>query len=173
MAAESSFDIVSQVDMDEVRNAVQMTQKELEVVKSNLAAVGIPIEIRYETNWSKLEQMMGSMKTPIFRYAWYTDIPDPDNIVRILFHSRSTYNYMGYHRPEVDELLDRANKELDLLKRIDLYRKAEEMIMEDAPIVPTINHVFRQAYQPYVKGIEVNALGGPYIPMKRIWLKKD
>jgi len=29
MAAESSFDIVSQVDMNEVRNAVQMTQKEL------------------------------------------------------------------------------------------------------------------------------------------------
>jgi uncharacterized protein YajQ (UPF0234 family) len=29
MAAESSFDVVSQVDMNEVRNAVQMTQKEL------------------------------------------------------------------------------------------------------------------------------------------------
>jgi hypothetical protein len=29
MAAEASFDVVSQVDMNEVRNAVQMTQKEL------------------------------------------------------------------------------------------------------------------------------------------------
>jgi cyclic-di-GMP-binding protein len=29
MAAESSFDIVSKVDLNEVRNAVQMTQKEL------------------------------------------------------------------------------------------------------------------------------------------------
>jgi len=29
MAAESSFDIVSQVDLNEVRNAVQMTEKEL------------------------------------------------------------------------------------------------------------------------------------------------
>jgi hypothetical protein len=29
MATESSFDVVSQVDMNEVRNAVQMTQKEL------------------------------------------------------------------------------------------------------------------------------------------------
>jgi ABC-type transport system substrate-binding protein len=53
-----------------------------------------------------------------------------------------------------------------------MYRKIEEMILEDAPIVPMINHLFQMVYQPYVRGIEVNALGGPYIPMKKIWLKE-
>jgi len=27
--------------------------------------------------------------------------------------------------------------------------------------------------QPYVRGIEVNALGGPYVPIKKVWFKKD
>jgi peptide/nickel transport system substrate-binding protein/oligopeptide transport system substrate-binding protein len=117
--------------------------------------------------------MLTSYRTPIFRYAWYADIPDPDNFLGILFYSKSKYNFMGYHRAEVDKILDAAKKEVNVLKRVDLYRKAEEMIMEDAVIVPTINHIFQQAFQPNVRGIEVNALGGPYIPMKKIWLKKE
>ncbi len=55
---------------------------------------------------------------------------------------------------------------------MEMYRKIEGMILDDAPIVPMINHLFQMVYQPYVRGIEVNALGGPYIPMKKIWLKK-
>ena len=150
----------------------EMTRKELEIVKSNLADIGIHLLIRYETNWKKFEEMMTSDKTPMFRYAWYADIPDPDNFLGILFHSKSQYNFMAYHHPEVDRLLDRAKTERDYLKRMEMYRKIEEIVLEDAPIVPTINHLFQMAYQHYVRGIEVNALGGPYIPMKKIWLKK-
>jgi len=150
----------------------EMTQKELEIVKSNLANIGINLQIRTETNWKKFEEMMISYKTPMFRYAWYADIPDPDNFLGILFHSKSQYNYMAYHNLEVDHLLDRAKTERDYLKRMEMYRKIEEIVLEDAPIVPTINHLLQMGYQPYVKGVEVNALGGPYIPMKKIWLEK-
>jgi peptide/nickel transport system substrate-binding protein/oligopeptide transport system substrate-binding protein len=150
----------------------EMTRKELEIVKSNLANIGINLQIQYETNWRKFEEMMISYKTPMFRYAWYADIPDPDNFLGILFHSKSQYNYMAYHNPEVDHLLDRAKTERDYIKRMEMYRKVEEIVLEDGPIVPTINHLLQMGYQPYVRGVEVNALGGPYIPMKKIWLKK-
>ena len=150
----------------------EMTRKELEIVKSNLASIGITLQIRTETNWRKFEETMISYKTPIFRYAWYADIPDPDNFLGILFYSKSKYNFMGYRNPEVDRLLDRARVARDYLKRMEMYRKVEEIVLEEAPIVPTINHLFQIAYQPYVRGIAVNALGGPYIPMKKIWLKK-
>ena len=150
-----------------------ITRKELEIVKSNLASIGINLQIHTETNWKKFEEMMSSYKTPVFRYAWYADFPDPDNFLGILFHSKSKCNYMAYHDLKVDGLLDRAKEERDYLKRMEMYRKVEEIVLEDAPIVPTINHIFQQAYQPYVRGVEVNALGGPYIPMKKIWLKKE
>ena len=117
--------------------------------------------------------MLQTNKAPIFMYAWYADFPDPDNFLGTLFHSKSKYNYMAYHNPEVDRLLDRARTERDYLKRMEMYRKIEEIVLEDAPIVPMVNHLFQMVYQPYVRGIEVNALGGPYIPMKKIWLKKE
>jgi ABC-type transport system substrate-binding protein len=56
---------------------------------------------------------------------------------------------------------------------MEAYGKIEKIILEDAPIVPMINHLFQMVYQPYVNGIEVNALGGHYIPMKKVWLKKE
>lgn len=150
----------------------EMTRKELEIVKSNLADIGIHIRIVTETNWKKFEEMMTSYKTPMFRYAWYADIPDPDNFLGILFHSKSQYNYMGYQNPKVDDLLYKTRIERDYIKRMEMYRKAENIILEDAPIVPTINHLLQMGYQSYVKGLEVNALGGPYIPMKKISLMK-
>lgn len=150
----------------------EMTQRELEVVSSNLATIGMNLQVHYETQWKKFEERLNSYRAPLFRYAWYADIPDPDNFLGILFHSKSKYNFTGYKRPEVDRILDTGKKEVNSLKRVDFYRKAEQMIMEDAVIVPTINHVFQQAYQPYVNGIELSALGGAYIPMKKIWLGK-
>jgi len=151
----------------------EITGKELEIVKSNLANVGIDLQVHTETNWKKFEEMMAAYKTPMFRYAWYADFPDPDNFLWILFHSKSKYNYMAYHNPEVDRLLDKAREERDYLKRMEIYRKIEEIVLGDAPIVPTINHIFQQGYQLNVRGVLVNALGRPYIPMKKIWLKKE
>jgi ABC-type transport system substrate-binding protein len=73
----------------------------------------------------------------------------------------------------VDRLIDKARAERDYLKRVEAYRKIEAIVLEDAPIVPMINRLFQMVYQPYVNGIEVSALGGHYIPMKKIWLKRE
>jgi peptide/nickel transport system substrate-binding protein/oligopeptide transport system substrate-binding protein len=148
-------------------------QRELSEIKSQLNTIGIQTNLNYETNWPKFESMLRTNQAPMFVYAWYADFPDPDNFLGTLFHSQSKYNFMAYNNSEVDRLLGKARTERDYLERMELYRKIEEIILEDAPIVPMVNHLFQMVYQPFVKGVELNALGGPYIPMKKIWLKKD
>jgi peptide/nickel transport system substrate-binding protein/oligopeptide transport system substrate-binding protein len=147
-------------------------KRELNEITSQLAKVGIQSHIHYETNWPNFESMLRANQAPVFIYAWYADFPDPDNFLGILFHSQSKYNFTAYHNPKVDLLLDQARAERDYLRRMEMYRTIEEIIMDDAPIVPMVNNLFQMVYQLYVKGIEVNALGGPYIPMKKIWLQK-
>jgi peptide/nickel transport system substrate-binding protein/oligopeptide transport system substrate-binding protein len=149
----------------------EAAQKELNEIQSQLKKVDITTKINFETNWPSFESMLRANKAPIFIYAWYADFPDPDNFLGILFHSKSRYNFVGYNNPEVDRLLDNARVERDYLKRMEMYRKIEGIVLEDAPIIPMVNHLFQMVYQPYVRGVEVNALGGPYIPMKKIWLK--
>jgi len=156
----------------EIWSNARVAQKELNEVQSQLGKVGIPTTVHFETNWPNFESMLRANKAPLFILAWYADFPDPDSLLYSLFHSKSKNNFVAYHRPEIDHLLDKTRAERDYLKRMEMYRKIEEMILEDAPIVPMINHLFQLVVQPYVRGLEVNALGGPYVPMKKIWLKK-
>jgi oligopeptide transport system substrate-binding protein len=146
--------------------------KELELMKTVLSGNGIPLKIQYETQWPKFQELLSTKKAPMFLYAWYADFPDPDNFLGTLFHSKSRYNYTAYSNSEVDRLIDQAKTQRDYLKRMQTYQRIEELVLEDAPIVPMVNHLFQWAFQPYVKGIELSPLGGPYIPVKKVWLSK-
>jgi ABC-type transport system substrate-binding protein len=67
-------------------------------------------------------------------------------------------------------LLEQAQREVDDLKRLQLYRQAETLIMADAPTVNLVYYTVERVFHRYVNGIELNALGEPYIPMKKVWL---
>jgi ABC-type transport system substrate-binding protein len=147
-------------------------QEELALVAADLAKVGIDLRVRYQTNWPAFEAALAGDDLQMYRYAWFADIPDPDNFLGILCASRSRYNFMHYHNSVVDRLLSQALRETDLLRRVDLYRQVERIVLADAPIVPLTYLTFESAFQPYVKGLEISALGQPYIPLKKIWLDR-
>jgi peptide/nickel transport system substrate-binding protein/oligopeptide transport system substrate-binding protein len=146
--------------------------REHDQIKKALAAVGIAAEFQYLTNWPAFSKMVDDGKAPVFLYAWYADVPDPDNFLAKLFHSRATRNMFGYANPVVDDMLTSARAATDLARRVEGYRKAEQLILDDAPIVPVFHHTYERLFQPYVKSVEVNGLGDPYIPFRKIWLER-
>jgi len=147
-------------------------EREHEAIKKYLADVGIRVEFHYNTNWPTFNSQVYEGKLPIFRYGWVADVPEPENFLYRLFHSQSRNNMTRYRNERVDRLLDRARSEQAYLKRIELYREAERLIMEDPPIIPLNYYSYERLFQPYVKSVEVSALGDPYIAMRKIWLAK-
>jgi ABC-type transport system substrate-binding protein len=145
-------------------------QRELALISKDLADVGVDLKIEYETDWPTFEAALASDELQLYRYAWFADIPDPDNFLNILCGSQSRYNFMRYSNPKVDRLLSQALVETDILQRVNLYREAERTILADAPMIPWVYLTFESLFQPYVKGLEISALGSPYIPLKKIWL---
>ena len=144
--------------------------QEHEQIKKHLAAVGIQAEFHYETNWPSFSGMLAQGKFPMFLYAWFADVPHPDNFLFKLFYSRSPRNFTGYSNRVVDDLLLQAKSERDLPRQMDLYRQAERLVLDDAPIIPVWHYTYERLFQPYVRSVEVNGLGDPYIPLKKIWL---
>lgn len=94
-----------------------------------------------------------------FSLGWILDYPDPENILDLLFHSASLQNNPAYQSAELDALVEEARIELDAERRIDLYRQAEQVIIEDAPWVPLFFGTANQVVKPYVTG---------YIPPRSI-----
>jgi oligopeptide transport system substrate-binding protein len=147
-------------------------EREHEAIKHYLADVGIRVEFHYNSDWPSFNGQVREGKLPMFRYGWVADVPDPDNFLNRVFHSRSPDNITQYRNSEVDRLLDRARGEQDPMARVALYRKAERLILEDSPVFPLNYDSYERLFQPYVQSIEVSALGDPYIPMRKIWLSK-
>lgn len=145
-------------------------EREHEAIRRYLLDVGVQIEYHYNTNWPAFNAQVQEGKLPIFRYGWSADVPEPEYFLHRIFHSQSRTNFTRYANPRVDRLLDRARQEADPVKRAEVYREAERLIMDDAPVIP-LNYVsYDRLFQPYVQSIEVSALGDPYIPMRKIWL---
>ena len=138
----------------------------------SLDAIGVRAQFRYETSWPAYSRALADGRYPIFLYAWYADVPDPDNFLSQLFHSRSPRNLFGYRNPAVDDALGRARLASDPQQRAELYRQAEQLVLADAPIIPMWHYTYERLFQPYVRSIEVNGLGDPYIPLRKVWLDR-
>lgn len=87
-----------------------------------------------------------------FSIGWILDYPDPENVLDLLFHSRSLQNNTSYNNPDVDRLLEQARVEQDSSTRFDLYQQAQRLIIDDAVWVPLFFGQSNQVVKPYVQG---------------------
>ena len=105
----------------------------------------------------------------IFGGGWCADYPDPENFADVLFHSGSLQNSGGYSNPKLDMLLEAARVEQDVSKRIQMYQQAEQIIVNDAPVLFTIHSLSYQLVKPYVKGYVFTPID---VPIERyMWLE--
>ena len=147
-------------------------QREHEMLRRWFAAVGIPVEFKYLADWPAFSRALAEARLPMFLYAWYADVPDPDNFLTKLFHSKSPRNFTHYRNPVVDELLNAARTAAEPERRAEHFRRAEQLIIDDAAILPVWHYNYERLFQPWVRSVEVNGLGDPYIPMRKVWLAR-
>ncbi len=96
--------------------------------------------------------------------GWCADYPDPENFADVLFHSGSDMNRGNYSNPELDRLLEEARVEEDVNRRMDMYRQAEAIIVQDAPAVFWTHSKSFTLVKPYIRGYAGTPLG---IPLER------
>ena len=94
--------------------------------------------------------------------GWCADYPDPENFLEALFHSSSAQNHAYYASAEFDGLVEAARVETDLVQRFDLYRQAEQLLLDEAPAV-FLNHSGPSfmVWKPYTAGYLPSAIGVP------------
>lgn len=97
----------------------------------------------------------------MYSMGWIADYPSPHNFLGTLFTTGESYNISGYDNPEFEALLQEAAAELDEGRRLELYRQAEELALEDPPCLPLMYGVNHVLVKPYVSGYEMNAMGVP------------
>jgi ABC-type oligopeptide transport system substrate-binding subunit len=144
---------------------------ELNFVSECWAQLGIPVKIKFISDWTEFKAYVRSESVQIYRYAWFADMPDPDSFLHPLFASDSPVNFMRYQSKEVDQMLLNARGIVDPVERAEMYRRIEALVLKSSPLIPLFYLSIDRVYQSSVQGIQLNPLAAELMPFNRVWLK--
>lgn len=112
-------------------------QKVAEVIQNNLADIGIKAKI-VSFEWATYLDKASKGEADAFMLGWTGDNGDADNFLYVLLDEDNigSNNYTYFKNDETHKLFIEAQSEVDEEKRIELYKKAQEILHEEAPWVP-------------------------------------
>jgi peptide/nickel transport system substrate-binding protein len=135
-------------------------QAEAVVVKSELAAVGITVNIQsYEllTAYAKEDNGHSQMGE---RY-WTNDIIDPDEVATFgadCHGGANAFNSYWCDNPTIN-LVNQGRSELNDAKRQQMYYQIQQNVYQQSPFVVTDYSPYRYGVGDWVKGFHVTPLG--------------
>ncbi len=127
-------------------------------IAKQLEESGIPVQVEVVQK-SLLLDMTSNSRAAFFRGSWIADYPDAENYLSV-FYSKNPAppNYTRYNNPAFDALFEKAIAETNDSARYELYRQADQLMINDAPVVPLWYDKAVRLVQPYIKGFRANAL---------------
>ncbi len=85
----------------------------------------------------------GAARTPaecsysLYRMGWVMDYADPSAMLDVVFNPKSAFQYTGWQSKKYEDLLAQAMTEKDEAKRLELYKTAEKVLLnEEVAVVP-------------------------------------
>ncbi len=119
---------------------------------------GIKVQVEVVQKSLLLEQTAKS-RALFFRGSWIADYPDAENYMA-MFYSKNPAppNYTQYKNSNFDALYEKALLEENDSLRYQLYRLMDQMVIDDAPVVPLWYDMVIHLVNKNVKNFRPNAL---------------
>ena len=93
----------------------------------------------------------------VFRGSWVADYDDAYSFLQLL-RTGFGINQPGYANPAYDAALDEASRERDPALRAQALRRAQQLMLEDQPVIPLFFYVNKHLVKPRVQGYHDNVL---------------
>lgn len=131
------------------------TEALLEMIRTNL---GVEVKVQ-QTEWAQFLQDVKRNPTigkknkyQVYELGWSADYPDPQDFVDILFYSKSLDNNGAYTNAQVDRLVEQARVDANPDQRFKRYQEAEQILVNEAAVVPLYHGKRYELVKPRVKG---------------------
>lgn len=128
-----------------------------QLVQQDWAKIGVKVELTNQ-EWAVFLNTRQNGDYQIARHGWIGDYTDPMTFLD-MWVTGGGNNDVGFSNAEYDKLIADAKNESDATKRADLLRKAEDILMEEMPVLPIYYYTKVRAWKPEVKGVLSSTLG--------------
>lgn len=119
--------------------------------KTNL---GIDIELR-NLEWGVYLDSVSKIDFDIARAGWVPDYSDPNTFLD-MFVTGGAHNNTNWGNKDYDRLIERAAAETDSAKRMQILHEAEQLLINEQPIIPIYFYTQINLVNPRVKGFSLN-----------------
>jgi oligopeptide transport system substrate-binding protein len=133
----------------------------MQFIQANMQAIGISIQLDPHEAKTYFKEMRDN-PSPIFRSGWSSDYPDPDDWYRVIFKSDASQNYGHWKNDQYDKLVTQAAGETDQAKRLDLYKQAAQIMVDDPPATFWYYAGRFRLVKPNVKGLTTTGQDGGF-----------
>ena len=132
-----------------------------ELIQRDLAEIGVDADVRL-VPWVEFQRIAADRnRDGAVIYGWTADHGDADNFVGLLLTcaARGGLNSANWCNHDFDAAVRRARTITDRDEREDLYRKAQEIFIEQAPWVPIAHAPTLKPVRRELCGYEVDPFG--------------
>lgn len=112
--------------------------EQTEFIQSQLADNNIKVKISVDKA-VVLRHAVASCEYNLFKKSWVGDYADEESFMSSFYSKNFSpigSNYTHYKNPEFDILFEKVTKESNREIKNELYQKMDQMLIDDAPIVP-------------------------------------
>lgn len=131
------------------------------------SALGVKVNLEL-MEWPILANRINKGDYQLSYQAWFADYNNPSAVLSLFTSSAEAVN-TGWESEEYDKLIRDAAGEADNKKAAELYKEAEQMLMDDAVIFPITTSNLTMYYQDKVENINVHPFstaGYKYVKIK-------
>jgi peptide/nickel transport system substrate-binding protein len=127
-------------------------------IAKQLEDIGVKIQVEVVQKSFLLEQTAKSQAL-FFRGSWIADYPEAENYLSVFYGKNpAPPNYTRYHNPRFDALYEKALVTENDSIRYELYRQMDQLVINDAPVVPLWYDEVIHLVNPRVRGFVPNGL---------------
>lgn len=140
----------------------------MEFVQYQLSQVGIRVKLD-PSDGASMREMIYQGKVPFWRASWIADYPDPENYMSLFYGSNVAPkgpNTTRFLHSEFDNLFIAASREADPIRRIELFRQMQQIIIEESPVVLLYYDKIIRLVSNEISGLETNAMNS--LILKRV-----
>ncbi|WP_301170731.1 peptide ABC transporter substrate-binding protein [Brevibacillus nitrificans] len=118
------------------------------------------VDVKLENKeWKVYLEDLHSGNFQVGRMGWLGDFNDPINFLELYKDKMGGNNDTRWENPKYKELLNQSALEADLDKRKKILADAEQVLMDDMPIMPIYFYTQSWVQNPNVKGVQMTGLG--------------
>lgn len=127
-------------------------------IAKELEDIGLKVQVEIVPKSLLLESTAKSQAL-FFRGSWIADYPDAENYLSVFYGKNpAPPNYTRYKNPAFDAKYEEALLVTDDSSRLKLYQQLDQMVMNDAPVIPLWYDEVVRLVNPRVKGFQPNGL---------------